>query len=80
MAENREHEYELVRYGREEKSLGTVWWDGAKVQSSSDSLLAMLKDTRIVGSTPLTIKDGIEFLQALPNYYKSYISARKVTK
>ena len=80
MAEKREHEYELMRYGREEKSLGTVWWDGAKVQSSSQSLLAMLKDTRIIGETPLTIKDGVEFLKALPRYYRSYISARKVQK
>ena len=74
----KEHEYELMRYGREEKSLGTAWWDGKKVKASSASLLAMLKDTTIVAENPLTIKDGVEFLKALPRYYRSYISARKV--
>lgn len=79
----REHEYELMSYGKEEESLGTTWWNGKKVEASDSSLLAMLKDTTIINnndSNELTIDDGVEFLQALPNYFRSYISARKVTK
>ena len=77
--EAREHEYELMSYGREEKSLGKAWWNGKKVETDKPSLLSMLKDTRMV-SQGLTIDDGIEFLEALPSYYRSYISARKVEK
>lgn len=74
----RKHEYELMSYGREEESLGRAWWNGKEVETDKPALLAMLKDTRIIGPEEYTIKDGIPFLEALPGYFCSYISARKV--
>ena len=78
--ETREHEYELLSYGKREESLGRVWWDGKKVQTDEPSLLLMLKDTTITGPEGYTIEDGIPFLKALPNQFRSYVSARKVKK
>lgn len=78
--ETREHEYELMSYGKNEESLGRAWWDGKKVQTDEPSLLTMLKDTTIMGPEEYTIKDGIPFLQALPQQFRSYVSARKVEK
>jgi hypothetical protein len=82
MAEGtREYEYELISYGKREESLGTTWWNGNKVEASKPSLLSLLKETRIVSEDKnLTIDDGIAFLEALPNYFRSYVSARKVIK
>lgn len=79
MSEKREHEYEIMSYGKDTKSMGKVWWDGKKVVSDSQGLLRMLKGRPIrVADKELTVDDGIEFLQGLPHYYRSYISARKV--
>jgi hypothetical protein len=78
----KEHEYELVSYGKEEKSLGTAWWNGKEIETSKPSLLELLKDTTIIShgnDDKLTIDDGIDFLKALPSYFRSYVSARKVT-
>lgn len=81
MADNktREHEYELMCYGKREESLGTLYWDGKKVASDDERLLKRMKNTTIKGKDgPLTVKDGIAFLTALPDYYRSYVSAKKV--
>lgn len=79
--ETKEHEYEIMSYGRETKSLGKVWWNGKKVVSDDEGCLDLLKSSPIrVGNKELTVDDGIEFLEGLPHYYRSYISARKVTK
>ena len=85
--ETKEHEYELVDHsGKDgETLLGTAWWDGKKVQSSSPKMHSILergskrrnKDNTV---TKLTMKDGIRFLDSLPSYYSSYVSARKVEK
>ena len=78
--ETREHEYELVAVGTSNKVLGRLYWDGSKVASDNDKLLKRMKNTTIRGKKgrTLTVDDGVEFLQALPNYYRSYVSARKV--
>ena len=77
--EIREHEYKFMSYGKNEKSLGNVWWNGKKVEAEESSLLSLLKQTKIRGDGEvLTIEDGIEFLKALPDYFRSYISAMKV--
>lgn len=77
--ETREHEYEIMSYGKETESLGKVWWNGKKIESNEEGLIAMLKSRPIiVGDKKLTFDDGVEFLQGLPHYYRSYISARKV--
>ena len=73
--EAKEHEYEFLSHGKRERSMGTVWWTGKKIDSDSDSLLNMLKSTTING---LTMDDGIKYLQALPMHYRSYMIARKV--
>jgi hypothetical protein len=75
----REHEYEFVSYGKREESLGTLYWDGKKVASDDKRLLESLKNTTIRSKDgPLTMEDGIAYLTALPDYYRSYIAARKV--
>jgi hypothetical protein len=82
MADNkvREHEYELVAVGTRNESLGTLYWDGKKVTSDNEKLLKRMKSTKIRGPKGrLTLDDGIEFLEALPGYYRSYVSARKVS-
>lgn len=77
----REHEYELVTDGKRTESMGTLYWDGKKVASDTKRLLDRMKNIRIRSNDEfLTIDDGIEFLEALPSYYRSYVSARKVEK
>lgn len=77
----REHEYELRCDGKRTESLGTLYWDGKKVVSDDERLLKRMKNTTIRGKNgSLTVEDGIEFLQALPSHYRSYVSARKVEK
>jgi len=73
--EIRENEIEFTSYGKEEKTIGTVWWNGKKIDSDSNMLLARLKDLTIKG---LTMKDGVEFLDELPARFNSYLNARKV--
>jgi hypothetical protein len=73
--EVRESEIEFISYGKNEKVEGTVWWNGKKVDSDSKLLLSRLKDLRI---KELTIDDGVEFLEALPARFRSYLTARKV--
>lgn len=77
----KEHEYELISYGTEEESLGTAWWNGKKIETSESSLLALLKDTTIRNEEgSFTVDDGVDFLKALPTYFRSYVSASKVEK
>jgi len=73
--EIRENEIEFTSYGKEEKIIGTVWWNGKKIDSDSNMLLARLKDLTIKG---LTMEDGVEFLDELPARFNSYLNARKV--
>lgn len=76
---DREHEYELLSHGSETESLGKVWWDGKKIQTDEKSLEWMLKSRPIiVDGKDVHWQDGIKFLEGLPRYYRSYISARKV--
>ena len=78
-AKVREHEYDLRCYGKREESLGTLYWDGKKVASDDERLLKRMQNISIRGEKgQLTVDDGIEFLKALPNHYRSYVSARKV--
>ncbi len=83
-AETRENEIEFISYGEETKVVGRVWWDGQKVDSDSAMLLARLKDLQLVRPGPdrkiivLTIGDGVEFLDGLPDRFRSYLSARKL--
>ena len=83
-AETRENEIEFISYGKETEVVGRVWWDGEKVDSDSALLLARLKDLQLVRPGPgrkltvLTIVDGVEFLDGLPDKFRSYLSARKV--
>ena len=62
--------------------VGRVWWDGKKVDSDSQILLARLKDLTIVRRdaphVPLTIDEGVDFLEGLPGRFRSYLTARKV--
>ena len=77
----REHEYELVGDGKRTESMGTLYWDGKKVTSDDERFLGRMKNTRLRGKNGFfTVKDGIEYLQALPSHYNSYVSARKVEK
>ena len=73
--EIRENEIEFITYGKEEKVFGTVWRNGKKVDSDSGLLLARLGDLEVKG---LTIDDGVEFLNELPNRFRSYLTARKL--
>lgn len=72
---DRQHEYEFKTYGKTDKHFGNVWWDGKRIQSDKPLLLNMIKRVRING---LTFDDGVEFLQALPQHYRSYMIAQKV--
>jgi len=71
----RENEIEFIAYGQDEKTIGTVWWNGKKINSDSKMLLARLKDLTIKG---LTMEDGVEFLDELPARFNSYLNARKI--
>ena len=73
--EIKESEIEFISYGKNEKREGSAWWNGKKVDSDSKFLLARLKDLQI---KELTIDDGVEFLEALPARFRSYLTARKV--
>jgi len=73
--EIRENEIEFITYGKNEKVVGTAWWNGKKVDSDSNLLLARLGDLEVKG---LTIDDGVEFLNELPARFNSYFTARKV--
>ena len=73
--EIRENEIEFISYGKEDRVVGYVWWNGKKVDSDSKMLLARLKDLTI---KELTIDDGVEFLEELPARFRSYLTARKV--
>lgn len=83
-AEFRENEIEFISYGEKTEVVGRVWWDGEKVVSDNPMLLARLKDLQLVRSGPdhkpvvLTIADGMDFLDGLPDRFRSYLSARKV--
>ncbi len=71
----KQYEYKIISYS-EDKSLGTVWWDGKAIKSSSDKLLRMLKDLPIGGKS---FEDGVEFLKILPRLSKTgYLAALKV--
>ena len=73
--ELRENEIEFVSYGKKTDVVGSVWWNGKKVDSDSPVLLRRLKDLTIKG---LTMEDGVEFLDELPARFNSYLTARKV--
>lgn len=73
--EVKESEIEFISYGKTEQIEGRVWWNGNKVDSDSKFLLSRLKVLRI---KDLTIDDGVEFLEALPARFRSYLTARKV--
>jgi hypothetical protein len=73
--EVKECEIEFISYGKNEKIEGSVWWNGKKVDSDSKLLLGRLKVLQI---KDLTIDDGVEFLEALPARFRSYLTARKV--
>lgn len=72
----KELEYEIVSYDKDGESLGKVWWNGKKVTSDNAKLLKLLEDASIDG---ISIKDGKEFLQKLPSYFRgAYLSAHRV--
>jgi len=83
-AETRENEIEFISYGKTTEVVGHVWWNGEKVDSDSEILLARLRDLTIVRPGPknkpiiLTIADGVDFLDGLPDRFRSYLSARRV--
>ena len=83
-AEIKENEIEFISHGKKTEVVGRVWWDGEKVDSDSPMLLARLNDLQLVRSGPdhkpivLTIADGVDFLDGLPDRFRSYLSARKV--
>jgi len=73
--ETKENEIEFIAYGKNEEVVGTVWWNGKKVDSDSHILLGRLRDLEVKG---LTIDDGVEFLNELPGRFRSYLTARKL--
>lgn len=79
--EVREHEYELMSYGKRTTSMGNVWWNGKKIEADDPSLLEFLKSSTIsTQEGELCLADGIDYLTALPTHFRSYVSARKVVK
>lgn len=47
---------------------GTVWWDGKSIKSDTPKILSMLKKIHHSGKD---FKDGLEFLEVIPNYFRS---------
>jgi len=71
----REHEYELKMNSGMKETIH-VWWDGQRVACDTPHFMIRLKEADIGGKT---IKDGIEFLEVLPQRYNNgYISMTKV--
>lgn len=70
----REYEYEII--GSRDKVIAHVWWNGKKVDSDNANYLTSLKQ-RPIGTFTLT--DGKEYLERLPQLYRSgYIRVKKV--
>ena len=73
---DREHEYDIM--SGTDSRMGTVWWDGEKVDSDSERVLSILRKKSY---NKTTIHDGVAFLKVLPKILKNgYISARRVNK
>jgi len=78
------HEIEFLSHGKSSEITGECWWNykKMKVEASDPALLSLLKETKIPYEhqgvdISLDIEDGPTFLDQLPNYFQSYIAARK---
>lgn len=77
------HIYEFVSHtSRLHEVVGTVWWNGSKVEADNWRVLHKLKKLNIyVHGKHLTIKDGPPFLDALPYHFRNgYLTVRKATQ
>lgn len=68
------HGYEIKESAK--KDGPTVWWDGTHIRSTSERVLRDLKRTIIPHGTSkekttLEFKDGEEFLEQLPQVFKT---------
>jgi hypothetical protein len=78
------HEIEFVSHGDTSEITGSAWWDydKKKIEASSVTTLSFLKMTQMVVEKDeeevlLSFEDGEDFLDALPDYFRSHLSARK---
>lgn len=75
----KEHEYEVVSSsGPRPEVLASFWWDGKKVQCSDARFLERANEYAPMN---LTSRDGVDFLEALPQVFRSgYVSCRRAKK
>ena len=55
---------------------GKVWWDGKKIQSDDTKVITLLKEVHHSGKS---FKDGLEFLEVAPRYFRSgYVTMNRI--
>ena len=70
------HTYEVVYHHKKPPVKEQIWWDGKKVQSTSPSLLARMKELYLDGATE---EDIAQRMARVTCHYKSgYITSHKV--
>ena len=79
MGMEKEHEYEVVsNTGATPEVVASFWWDGKKVRCSSPRYLERANQYAPMN---LTARDGIDFLEALPQVFRSgYMTCRRAKK
>ena len=62
------------------KTLGTVFWDGSSLEFKPNTLERRFLGIEIhVGGRVLTLDDGLDFIKAIPQYYRSgYVAVRRI--
>ena len=74
MSDEKKHIWELR--DEDQKLWATVWWDGKSIRSDDHKVISMLKDIHHSGKE---FSDGLEFLNVVPNYFRSgYVTMNKV--
>lgn len=68
--------YEMVEHFDKDKVVARVAWDGQHIVVDNKLVEEELKSIEVHG---YTFKDGLDFMKALPFYYRNgYVSLRRV--